>query len=156
MRLTRTLLVAGAAILLAGCGGGSSSVDSSGYSASDRRAANEVLGILARTAVWQAAAQATYTNGSVPAACSLHIVSKDPRKFKLFITWIPAEGLNRRYAYLEAVIGPEGLREDYQFRLRYTKTQQELESHYGDAFQKPNRSCLVLENGKFALLPAGA
>jgi hypothetical protein len=149
---TSLLVLAGVA-LLAGCGG-SSKVDRGGFTAGDRKAAEEVLGILAQTSVWDTAAQVTFTNGSPPAACTLHIVQTKPLTFRLFVSWIPQAGLNRRYAWLQAVVGPEGLKQDYSFRLRYARTEKALKAHYGDAFTKPFERCLVLANGRFALLPS--
>ena len=144
-----------AAVSLTGCGGGGSEVDSGGFTAADWKAAQDMLSTLARTSLWDTAAQVTYTNGAPTTACGIHIVKSKPRTFKVFMAWIPGGGgINRRYAWLQAVVGPELLKQDYSFRLRYTLTERALRSHYGDTFTKPYARCLVLENGRFALLPA--
>jgi hypothetical protein len=151
MRLVLVAVV-GAAVL-AGCGG-DGSVDRGGFTAGDRKAAQDALGVLARTAVWGTAAKVSYTQGKPPTACVIHIQKAKPLTFKVLMTWIPVQGFNtgRTYAWLEAVIGPEGLKRDYHFRFGNELTENALKTRYGDAFAKPVEKCLVLQNNKFGLL----
>ena len=141
---------------LAGCGS-SSTVDAGGFSAGDLTAASKALAVLAQTSVWNAAAEVTYTNGNLPKTCSFHIEREKPLTFKLFITWVHdpyniGAAPNRRDAWLEAVVSPEGLSAGYLFHLGYAPTAKALASHYGDAYAKPAEKCLVEQNGTFALV----
>ena len=148
------LLGVTSAAVIAGCGA-TSKVDRGGFTAQDRSQAMAALGILSQTAVWTTAAEVTYTNGNVAKTCSLHIANDKPLTFELFLTWFPGgAGKNRRYAWLQAVIGPQGLKADYSFHLGYEPTAKALASHYGNAYTKPAERCLVEQNGTFALLPS--
>jgi hypothetical protein len=143
-------------LLIVGCGSGTA-VDAGGFSSADLKAANTALSVLAQTSVWNAAAEVTYTNGNLPTSCSFHVARTTPLTFELFITWAPdaAGGAapNRRYAWLEALIGPKGLRSGYFFHLGYASTRSALVSHYGQAYSKPVEKCLIEETGTFALVP---
>jgi hypothetical protein len=150
-------LVAANLFILAGCG--SDGTDAGGFTSNDLKAATSALGVLAETSVWNSAAEVTETNGNLPASCSFHIEKAKPLTFELFITWAPdpAHGAapNRRYAWLEAQIGPEGLKSGYSFHLGYTPTAKALASHYGAAYRKPAEKCLIEQTGTFALVPGG-
>jgi len=145
------------AVVLVGCGT-DSKVDAGGFTAGDLKAATVALGLLAQTSVWNAASEVTDTNGNLPTSCSFHIATAKPLMFELFITWAPdsAHGAapNRRYAWLQAVIGPAGLKSGYFFHVGYTSTLQALASHYGQAYERPAEKCLIEETGTFALVPA--
>jgi hypothetical protein len=140
---------------LSGCGSGTA-VDAGGFSAADLTAATKALTVLSQTSVWNAAAEVTYTNGNLPKTCSFHIERRSPLTFKLFITWAPdpAKGAapNRRYAWLEAILGEKGLRAGYYFHLGYVPTAEALASHYGDAYAKPAERCVIEQTGTFALV----
>src|SRR4051812_41096156 len=153
----RAVIGVASAAVLAGCGGGTK-LDEGHFSASDRQAARTVLGILSRTSVWQAAQRMTLTVSRSP-VCVLHIESAKPLTFKLFMTWIPTaaqqrtvfEGAPRAYVWLQAIIGPQGLKRDYSLHLGNERSLKALKSHYGDAFTKPVERCVLLVNGTFGL-----
>jgi hypothetical protein len=151
-----TLAAFAGAVALAGCGGGG--VDRNGFSASQRKAARDVLAQLGQTSVYDAAREISLTEAKVPTACVVHIEKARPLTFRILITWIPEAaslgGSERAFAWLEAVVGPDGLRGDYSFHQGNERTKRALEAHYGDAFAKPAAKCLVLQNRQFGLLPA--
>src|SRR5438445_11677471 len=60
------LVVALSAVALAACGGGGT--DRGGFTSGDRKAAENVLALLAQTAVYTAAAKTSYTQGFPPTA----------------------------------------------------------------------------------------
>ena len=154
----RTCAAAVIAALAAGCGG-SAKVDSTGFTTSERKAARNALAVLAQTSVYDAALKISLTQGQVPTRCVVHIEQTDPLNFKLFMTWVPnpdlvAKGYLRSYAWLEAVIGKDGIKGDYSFHQGNELNETDLKAHYSDAFTKPAAKCLVLQNRRFGLLPA--
>jgi hypothetical protein len=147
------------ALALAGCGGGGK--DNGGFTSGDRKAAENVLALLARTAVYTAAVKTSNVQGFPPTACVVHIEKRKPLTFKVFMSWIPnlpPGGVQTRsYAWLAAVMGPQGLKQDYSFRTGNEPTEVALRTRYKNAFAKPVEKCLVLQNQRFALLSsAGA
>jgi len=161
-----TLAALGAAtIALAGCGGGGGGTDSGGFTTGEFNAARDVLDQLAQTAVYDTAVKLSYTMAEVPTTCVVHIEQRSPLTFRMFMSWVPnIEALGgdvahnaagRSYSWLDATITASGLKGDYSFHQGNEKTLEDLRSHYGDVFQKPVENCLVLQNQKFGLLPAG-
>jgi hypothetical protein len=144
------------AAALAGCGTGGT--DKGGFTAGDRDAAAKVLGLLARTSVYTAARTMSLTQGSPPTECLVHIQTRKPLTFRVFMSWVsqrPPGKVNaqaRAYSWLEAVMGPQGLKQDYTLRSGNEVTEQALKAQYGDVLSKPVDKCLVLENQRFALL----
>jgi hypothetical protein len=144
--------------LAVGCGGGDK-LDEGQFSAKDRQAARVILGLLAHTSVWQAAARMTLTESASP-VCVIHLESADPLRFKLFMTWIPGPieqqtifaGVPRAYVWLQAVLGPKDQKRDYSLHLGNELTLAGLKAHYGDAFSFPVERCQLLVNGTFRLL----
>jgi hypothetical protein len=141
------------AALLSACGGGRG-VDAGGFSAGDRKAARAVLTLLAQTAVYVTATETSYTEGFPPTACAVHIETRKPLTFKVFMSWVPPRGTNRTYSWLQAVIAPEGLKQAYSLHFGNEISERDLQAHYGSAFAKPVEKCLVLQNEKFGLLAA--
>ena len=101
----------------------------------------------------------TLTESRSP-TCVLHIEAAKPLTFKLFMTWIPTAtqqrtvfaGVPRAYVWLQAVIGPNGVKQDYSLHLGNERSLKALKSHYGDAFTNPVDRCVLLVNGRFGLL----
>jgi hypothetical protein len=160
-RRSRPAALVAVAAVVAGCG--SSGVDSDGFSAGDRKAAENALAALAQTSVYDAARDISLTEAEVPSACVVHIEQRQPLTFRVFMTWIPkasalggagATSARRSYSWLEAVIGAEGLDGNYSFHQGNEPTERALKSRYGNAFAKPVAKCLVLQNEHFGLLPA--
>jgi hypothetical protein len=163
--LSLACLGVGAAALLAGCGGGGGGVDANGFSSSQFSAARNALAVLGQTSIYDAALKLSYTEAEVPNNCVVHIQQTNPLTFHLFMTWVPNPGAlggtvvqnaaGRSYSWLDAVIGADGLKGDYSFHQGNEQTMEALQSHYGDVFSKPFENCLVLQNQRFGLLPAG-
>ena len=144
-------------VLLAGCG--SSKVDSGGFTASQFKAAEQALTFLGQTSVYDDALKTSDTEAEVPTTCTVHLEEKKPLTFKVFLTWIPniantGKGNLRAYSWVEAVLGPDGLKQNYSFHAGNEASEALLESKYGDAFDKPVEKCLLLQNRQFGLLPA--
>ena len=161
MRRVQALLLIGLALamvaLLAGCGG--SKVDSAGFTASQFKAAETALTFLGQTSVYDDALKTSDTEAEVPTTCTVHLEKKSPLTFKVFLTWIPniantGKGNLRAYSWVEAVLGPDGLKQNYSFHAGNETSEALLESKYGDAFDKPVEKCLLLQNRQFGLLPA--
>ena len=143
--------------LLSGCGG--SKVDSGGFTASQFKAAEQALTFLGQTSVYDDALKTSDTEGEVPTTCTVHLEQKNPLTFKVFLTWIPniantGKGNIRAYSWVEAVLGPDGLKQNYSFHAGNEPSEALLQSKYGDAFNKPVEKCLLLQNRQFGLLPA--
>ncbi len=157
--------VAGAVVVLAGCGGGGS-VDQNGFTASQRSAARTVLTELGQTSIYDIALKTSLTQAEVPTTCVVHIEEQNPLTFKMFLSWVPnpealgnlgsgkSSGYLRAYSWLEAQVGASGLKGDYSFHSGNELTEAAMRAHYGDVFSKPVANCLVLQNRKFGLLPA--
>lgn len=143
--------------LLTGCGG--SKVDSGGFTASQFKAAQQALAFLGQTSVYDDALKTSDTEAEVPTTCTVHLEQKNPLTFKVFLTWIPniantGKGNLRAYSWVEAVLGPDGLKQNYSFHAGNETSEALLQSKYGDAFDKPVEKCLLLQNRQFGLLPA--
>jgi hypothetical protein len=155
-RLAAGVVIASSAVAAAGCGAGKT--DEGGFTRSDRDAAAKVLGLLARTSVYTAAAKMSLTQGHPPTDCFVHIQTRKPLTFRVFMTWVSArpasevEAQARAYSWIEAVMGPKGLKQDYTLRSGNEISETGLRAQYGDVAEKPVDKCLVLENQRFALL----
>jgi len=165
----KALLVAAgsvaAAALLLGCGGGGGGVDAGGFTKSQFNTARDVLTQLGQTSFYDAALKLSYTEAEAPNNCVVHIDQQSPLTFHVFLSWLPNvqslggdvqhNAASRSYSWLDALITADGLKGDYSFHQGNEKTLAELRSHYGDVFSKPVENCLVLQNQRFGLLPAG-
>jgi hypothetical protein len=80
------LLIVGA-VVLASCGGGG--VDSGGLTASDRNAAQAAMNALQPSNIPRLLVSLSFRAGLPPAACRVHLESKKPRTFKVYVFWIP-------------------------------------------------------------------
>jgi hypothetical protein len=147
------ILVVGLAsgAMLAGCGGnGDQKVDEGGFTAAQRSAAQTALVILSNTAVATTAVQNTGVIG-YPTTCSVHLQARKPLTFKLFLSW---KDLTRpSYAWLQAVIGPEGLKRDYSFSAGTETNAAAVKSHAGNALSKPFQPCEITNIGTFSIIP---
>jgi hypothetical protein len=83
-----SVAIAGTAVL-AGCGGG---VDSGGLSVADRNAAQAAMLALQGSNISMQLSQQTAVAGLAPAACRVHLVSRKPKTFKVFVFWAPYVG----------------------------------------------------------------
>jgi hypothetical protein len=78
------------ACVLAFCGG--SRADSGGLTAGDRNAAQAALSALNGSNVSLQLVNLTLEAQAVPAACRVHLVSRTPSAFKVYLFWIPWYG----------------------------------------------------------------
>ena len=83
------LLVVTAAGVLAVAGCASDGVDSGGLSAGDRKAAQSAVDALQDSNISLQLVSITQWVQSVPAACRIRLVSRDPSRFKVYLFWIP-------------------------------------------------------------------
>lgn len=84
----RLLIVTAAGVLaLAGCG--SDAVDSGGLTAPDRKDAQSAMDALRNSNISTQLVTITKWVQSVPAACRIRLVSRNPNTFKVYVFWIP-------------------------------------------------------------------
>jgi hypothetical protein len=84
----RLLILAAVGVLaLAGCG--SSAVDSGGFTAHDRTAAQSALDELQSSNISLQLVAITKWVQEVPAACRIHLVSRNPNTYHVYVFWIP-------------------------------------------------------------------
>lgn len=154
------LVVLGATMALAGCGG-RSSLDSSGFSASDRKFAQAALDSLRQTSVPTALVSVTVTARAAPTVCRVHLIATEPRTFKVFLFWVPfgnlavtKEQIKTTYTWFDATIGQD-VRQD-TFRLGHAKPNlpkdQVLKAHAGTALVRPSKPCELLATGYLTLV----
>ena len=75
------------ALALAGCG--SDGVDSGGLTAHERTAAQSALDELQNSNLSLQLVTITRWVQNVPAACRIHLVSRNPNTYKVYVFWIP-------------------------------------------------------------------
>ena len=83
----RLLIVAALALALAGCG--SSGVDSGGLTAHDRTAASTALTQLQSSNIALQMVTITKWVQQVPATCRVHLLSRNPYTYEVYVFWIP-------------------------------------------------------------------
>jgi hypothetical protein len=86
----RLLIVTALGVLvlaLAGCG--SDSVDSGGFTAHDRTGAQSALDELQNSNISLQLVTITRWVQNAPAACRIHLVSRNPNTYKVYVFWIP-------------------------------------------------------------------
>jgi hypothetical protein len=79
------------AATLAGCGTGGGT-DSGGLSVADRNAAQSAMDALHTSNIPTQLVNLTATAGLPPAACRVHLVSKNPNTYQVYVFWIPYIG----------------------------------------------------------------
>jgi hypothetical protein len=82
------ILVAAGVVALSGCGG-SHRVDSGGLTVHERQVAQSAMDGLRTSNVSLQVINITRWVQNVPAACRIHLVSKSPATFKVYVFWIP-------------------------------------------------------------------
>jgi hypothetical protein len=98
-RLARLALVAVASVaLLTGCG-----TDSGGLTIEDRNAAQLAMNALQGSNIPTVILNLTSTAGQIPETCRVHLESRDPHAFKVYIFWIPYIG-PAGYTWLDMTI----------------------------------------------------
>jgi hypothetical protein len=86
-RLLVLILTAVGVLVLAGCG--SSAVDSGGFTSHDRTAAQGALDELQNSNVPIQLLAITRWAQKIPAACRIHLVSRNPNTYTVYVFWIP-------------------------------------------------------------------
>jgi hypothetical protein len=94
------LALAGVAAVCALAGCGSSAVDSGGLTARDRKSAQEALDALHGSNVALQVVTTTKIVESTPATCRVHLLSKSPATFRVYVFWIPWLG-SEAYTWLD-------------------------------------------------------
>jgi hypothetical protein len=100
-RALAVLAAAAGVAAVAGCG--SDGVDSGGMTVGDRKAAQASMDALRDSNISQQLVTFTETLQSVPAACRVHLVSRDPRTFEIYVFWVPWLG-SESYTWLDMTI----------------------------------------------------
>ena len=101
---TAGLAAAALTTLVAGCGGGG--IDSGGLTAGGRKAAQTALTSLDGTNVSLQLLGITNSVQAPPAACHLHVVSKQTGAFRVYVFWIPWLG-SEPYTWLDMQVGKD-------------------------------------------------
>lgn len=78
------------AAVLAGCGNGA--VDSGGLTAGDRNAAQAALNALQHSSIPHTLVNMTFASRLPPAACQVHLESRSPTTFEVYLFWVPFIG----------------------------------------------------------------
>jgi len=86
---------------LAGCGGGG--VDSGGLTAGERTDARDAVASLEGSNISRQLVNITETLQAVPSACRVHLVSREPNTFRVYIFWVPWLG-SESYTWLDMTI----------------------------------------------------
>ena len=151
-RVVAMTVVVVSTVATAGCG---QSVDKGGFSSADRAAAETALGALEQTNVPTTLVVLTNTAGTVPTVCRVHMESKQPRRFGLFILWRPSKRVFRgTYTWFRASLTPD-VKSD-RFRSGYVPVEGGeagvVKSNAGDILSRPSESCEILMNGDVRLL----
>ena len=100
----------GVVVALAGCGG--TSVDAGGLSSSDRSAAQDALNALQGSNIATQLIDLTATAGLAPAACRVHLQSRNPLAFKVYVFWIPYIG-PQSYSWLTMTVTKDATRDQF-------------------------------------------
>ncbi len=103
------LLVIAGAVTLAGCGSG---VDSGGLTAADRNAAQRAMNALQGSNIPLQLINLTATARQAPAVCRVHLASRKPRTFNVYVFWIPYLGV-QSYTWLNMTITADPSRDRF-------------------------------------------
>ena len=165
------VLAAGACVVaLAGCGGGG--VDSGGLSAGERTDARDAIASLQDSNISRQLLNITETLQSIPSACRVHLVSRDPSTFRVYVFWIPWLG-SESYTWIDMTIAKDASKGT--FRLGTEKPvlpggrllndgrsidpysiDTNLLSRYGPQQARKNRAVLKAHAGNTSRSPARA
>jgi len=149
------------AIGLTSCGG--NAADSGGLTAGERRDAQLAMNALQRSNIPLQLVGLTTVAGLAPAACRVHLVSRRPNVFKVYVFWVPFER-TRPYSWLEMTITKDPTRDAFHLgtarpgakgaglRARTRIDNRVIQDHAGGAFATPGARCQVLRNGYLKLL----
>ena len=157
------LAASAAAAALTGCGG--SARDSGGLTAAERDDAQRAMNALQSSNISIQLVGLTTVAGLAPAACRVHLVSRKPNMFKVYVFWVPFQP-SRPYSWLEMKITKDPTRDTFRLgtaqpivgdgagrRERARADRRVLAAHAGDSFGKPGAGCQVLMNGYLKLVP---
>jgi hypothetical protein len=150
------------AIAVSGCGG--SARDSGGLTAGERSDAQLAMNALQHSNIPIQLVGLTTVAGLAPAACRVHLVSRGPNVFKVYVFWVPFER-TRPYSWLEMTITKDPTRDAFHLgtarpvsaRVAGRRAREKIDSrviqvHAGGAFASPGARCQVLRNGYLKLL----
>ena len=103
------LVAVAAAAVLAGCGSGA--VDSGGLTGADRNSAQAALNALQHSSIPHTLINMTFASRLPPAACRVHLESRNPITFKVYIFWVPFIG--ESYTWLDMSITSAASRDTF-------------------------------------------
>jgi hypothetical protein len=161
--LAHGLLAAFGSAALSGCGGGGR--DSGGLTAAERNDAQAAMNALQNSNIPLQLVGLTTVAGLAPAACRVHLSSRDPNTFKVYVFWVPFQR-TRPYSWLEMTITKDPGRDAFHLgtalpvnpstagkRAQARIDRSVISAHAGDTFRKPGADCQVLMNGNLRLVP---
>ncbi len=96
---------------LAACGG--TSIDSDGLSSADRGAAQSAMSALHGSNIPLQLLAISENVQDAPAACRIHLVSRQPRKFEVYLFWIPWLA-GEDYTWLNMTLGADRSADEFQ------------------------------------------
>jgi hypothetical protein len=152
-----------AAAVLAGCGG--SSRDAGGLTAGERKDAQLAMNALQQSNIPVQLVGLSTVAGLAPAACRVHLVSRHPSTFRVYVFWVPFDR-RRPYSWLDLTITPDRALDAFHLgtarpvdaaassrAARARIDRGVLLAHSASTFTKPGADCQVLMNGYLKLLP---
>jgi hypothetical protein len=152
-RIATSALFLSPILVASSCGG--STTDKGGFTSADRAAAQVVLDSLQQTSIPTTLVVFTNTAGTVPVACRIHLESKNPPRYTLFILWRPSmRAVGGTYTWFRATLGRDAAQDTFAsgYVPRRVRQSRVLSSQRRDAFARPNEPCEILMNGYLRLL----
>ena len=102
-RIAAAAAAAACVVALAGCGGGGEPVDSGGLTAGDRDDVQAAMDALQDSNIPRTLINLSGKSWKAPTTCRVHLASKDPGKFEVYIFWVPYFG-QQSYIWLNMTL----------------------------------------------------
>ncbi|MBV8080965.1 MAG: hypothetical protein JO186_11400 [Actinobacteria bacterium] len=109
LRTSSAAALAAVVLVAAGCGGG---VDKGGMTSGDRKAAQAALDALHGSNIPLQLVGISTTAGEPPAACRVHVESRHPARFSVYVFWIPYTGA-QTYSWLNMTIAEDAKQDTF-------------------------------------------
>lgn len=159
MKAGRAAALAACVLACAACGS-KQSVDSGGFTADERKAAQAALDRLQQTMIPKTVVGVSIQSAQAPRICSVLLQPGSPGLFKLFVAWKPSAAAYRfvPQTLLEATIGQAKVK-DVQYHVTTfggrVPVPASVEATLVRAVEsKPAERCEALENGQLRLVAA--
>jgi hypothetical protein len=163
MRVPVLLAASAAAVTLTGCGGAAR--DSGGLTAAERDDAQRAMNALQDSNIPIQLVGMTTVAGLAPEACRVHLVSRRPNTFRVYVFWVPYAP-TRPYTWLDMRITKDPGNDTFHLGTaqpvigekagrgeRARADTRVLTAHAGTSFADPGADCQVLMNGYLRLVP---